>query len=516
MILQVVISNAGRFGIGIFNGVLLAFQLLCCLLIVMTDYNFGGNVAIILIGFGICDTGIIIIARRMISALPGVFNSLVFAIILIILKTQFKMRDREAVTDYLTGLKNRRGLFRSLKRKIEVNKPFFVIGINLANFRQLTENYGYNCGERILKILTSRIKDYIGKNGSAALIDGCRFFILLNGENDPQIVSEDLIKIISEKIEINVDGMDNELYILPYAGISRYPYDAADSESLIKYTDIAIYNAEKNKKEKTKFFTRDMEKAITRQMELEKLIQKSLVEDYFYLVYQPQFELNSKKLRGFETLIRLQTPDGVNVSPAEFIPVAEKTDLSLKIDDYVMYRAMKEFKDIVLKNPSLTISINVSAKNIGSRDFYKKLMQSLEETGFPAENLEIEITEYSLVQSIEITIENIRRLREKRIQVALDDFGTGYTSLSYLAKMPINLLKIDKSLVDDIEDNDKSLEFVNAVISMGHLMNCEVISEGVENESQLLLLENKGCDFVQGYVWGKPLEYNVAKELAEK
>lgn len=513
LILQFVISNAGRFGVVVFNGVFLAFQLLCCLLIVMTDYNFGGYIALFLIAFGILNTGIIMIARRMISALPGIFNSIVFAIILVILKTLFRMRDREAVTDSLTGLKNRRGLYRSLKFKIENNKPFFLIGINLANYRQITENYGDKCGERILLILTERITAFLGKKGSLSLMDGNRFFVILNGEYDPQSVAEEVIRIISDKIDVKTDEVETELFILPYAGISRFPYDASTADGLLKYTDIALYNAEKNKKDKIKFFNRDMEKLIIRQMELEKLIQKSLEEDYFYLVYQPQFELDGKKLRGFETLIRLRTPDGVNVSPAEFIPVAEKTDLSLKIDDYVMHRAMKEFCEVVKENKTLTISVNVSARNIGSRNFCKKVLTSLEETGFPAENLEIEITEYCLVQSIEITIENIQRLREKGIQVALDDFGTGYTSLSYLAKMPINLLKIDKSLVDDIEENGKSLEFVNAVIHMGHLMNCEVISEGVENETQLSLLGNKGCDFVQGYVWGRPLEYEVAKQL---
>lgn len=176
---------------------------------------------------------------------------------------------------------------------------------------------------------------------------------------------------------------------------------------------------------------------------------------------------------------------------------------------------MNEYKEIVLNsNKDLIISVNISAKNIGSLGFTEKVQNILNETGFPAKNLEIEITEYCFVQSLEITISNIKKLREMGVQLALDDFGTGYTSLSYLAKMPINLLKVDKSLVDDIESNSKSRDFVNAVISMGHLMECEVISEGVENEKQIDLLHTQECDFIQGYVWGKPLDYEVAKKLS--
>jgi len=211
----------------------------------------------------------------------------------------------------------------------------------------------------------------------------------------------------------------------------------------------------------------------------------------------------------------MRTPKGEFVSPAEFIPVAEKGDLILQIDDYVLRRAMKEFKDIVEQvEEELTISVNVSAKNISAKGFANKVKAILEETGFPSANLEIEITEYCMVQSVEATIQNIVELRALGIQVALDDFGTGYTSLSYLAKMPINLLKVDKSLVDDIVANEKSRDFVTAVIAMGHLMGCEVISEGVENEEQLALLNGQECDFVQGYVWGKPLDYEVARDIA--
>lgn len=278
-----------------------------------------------------------------------------------------------------------------------------------------------------------------------------------------------------------------------------------------------MYHSAKNKENRICFFDKNMENESLRQMELERIIKESIDNDYFYLVYQPQYRLNDKHLRGFESLIRLKTPDGKFVSPGEFIPVAEKTELILKIDDYVIRRALREMKEpIEASGCHSIVSINVSAKNIASPGFAEKVKTMIEEAQFPPQCFEIEITEYCLLRSLEVTIDNIQKLKNIGVQIALDDFGTGYTSLSYLAKLPVDLLKIDKSLIDDIELNNKSSEFANAVISMGHLMGCEVIAEGVETENQLSLLNSQDCDLVQGFVWSKPLEYSAAVKLCSE
>ena len=175
---------------------------------------------------------------------------------------------------------------------------------------------------------------------------------------------------------------------------------------------------------------------------------------------------------------------------------------------------MKEFKPLLDKSEKeLTISVNISAKNIGSKDFATRVKKIIEETQFPPENLELEITEYSFAESRNTTIENIKALRELGIQIALDDFGTGYTSIAQLMKLPINLLKIDKSLIDDIESNQNMRDLIDSVIYMGHIMNCEVISEGVENEDQLNILKEHKCDFIQGFIWGKPIDFEEAKNM---
>ena len=201
------------------------------------------------------------------------------------------------------------------------------------------------------------------------------------------------------------------------------------------------------------------------------------------------------------------------MSPVAFIPAAEKTNLIMRIDDYVSRRALTEGKILVdSTNNECIISINVSAKNIASEGFAEKVGRMIKESGFPAKNLEIEITEYSFAES-EKTVANILALKDLGVQVALDDFGTGYTSIAQLMKLPINLLKIDKSLIDDIETNQTMRDMVDSVIYMGHIMNCEVISEGVENENQIALLKEHKCDFIQGFVWGRPQSYEDAENL---
>lgn len=514
--LQAGIMACDRFGIQGYNGVLMAVQFVVCLLMVWMNYKVGTVISLILFGFSMINMLGVIVATDKLGPLPGLCNMAIYVVSLLLLCRQFRIREKATVTDFLTGLQNRRGLYQELNANIEKGKPFSVIYIDLENFKVINDNYGHTYGDSLLQLVTERMKSIVGKSGVLSRIGGDEFVLVVDAECDATEIAERILDKICEKATLAANFTWIDSYLTAFAGISRYPEDSADAESLIKYADIAMYQASRENKSRICFFDKEMEERLKREIELERLIKDGLANDYFYLVYQPQYKLEDKKLRGFEALLRMRTPKGEAVSPAEFIPVAEKGDLILQIDDYVLRRAMREFKDVVEQVEDLTISVNVSAKNISAKGFAGKVKAILEETGFRAGNLEIEITEYCMVQSVEATIQNIVELRALGIQVALDDFGTGYTSLSYLAKMPINLLKVDKSLVDDIVANEKSRDFVTAVISMGHLMGCEVISEGVENEAQLELLNGQECDFVQGYVWGKPLDYNVARNIALK
>lgn len=502
--------------LAIYNGIVVCFQFFIAFLMIKVNAKRGRRMSWFCLGvsmfFLLRAIVVAFIAKKPLIALPGFFMILMFALIATLFSYQVELLDKRMVADYVTSLHNGRGLILALKNKIYNKESFYVIYIEIENFKFLNDNYGFDFGDELRKIVTKRIKNIIKGYGVAGCVDRSSFMIVLNGECDAKQVAAETLHTISDKITIKKDEVEIDCFLSPYAGIAKCPDDTTDAETLMKYSDIAMYYASMSKKNRIVFYEPQMDEKLKRQIEIEKIIKKALASDGFYLVFQPQFSTQEKKLRGFETLLRLRDSDGKNLSPAEFIPAAEKNDLILEITAWVLQNALKTFADLV-KGTDLMISINASSKNMESGLFVQEISEALERTGFPAKNLEIEITEYSLLQSFDQTIENIKALREMGVQVALDDFGTGYSSLSYLEKLPINLLKIDKSLVDDIESNFKSQQFVNAVIYMGHLMGCEVICEGVESEGQLRLLKDNKSDFIQGYIWGKPLEFDKAKAL---
>lgn len=511
-ILSIVLDRAGLSNL---NGVWSAFQYGVCLSLVRTNKKKGIITSMILLGFSLLNLIRVILVSKAYAPVSGLFNVVFYMVTITWLGMIFARQEKNAVTDIVTGLLNRRGLYQQLISLIEDEKPFHLINLEIGNFKLLNDSYGHIYGDLILKKITKILQDYFGDKGMVIRSGGAEFVIVLKITENAEMDANNLLQILTEKIVISEDSNVLDCYLSVFAGISSYPADSTNYEELINYADMAMVEAVRKNSSNAVVFEPSMEENAKRQMELERLIKEGLENDYFYLVYQPQYKLDGKKLRGFETLIRMRLPDGTIISPGEFIPVAEKGEQIIFIDDYVLRRAMNEFKSVVKNNnPDLTISVNVSAKNIGTLDFPDRIREILDETGFPAKNLEIEITEYCMVQSIKITVENIKKLRSMGIQVALDDFGTGYTSLNYLSQMPVNLLKIDKSLIDNIEQSQKKCEFVNAIIAMGHLMGCEVISEGVENTMQLSKLDENNCDFVQGFVWGKPLPYETAISLS--
>lgn len=514
IILQVIIIIAEARQHTMFNGVLSALQYGTCLMLLRTNHKRGVIVSTIMMGLTSLMMLRIIIFVGDISAVPGLCNMIFYIITMLILTRYYDKRESEAITDYLTGVLNRRGLYKHLKERIKTDAEFSLIYFCIDNYKVINDNYGHAYGDRLLKEIVLRMTSFVQEKGIVARIGGTEFVVVLDGSLDARETADDLLTVMREKAVLISDGVAVDVYTTCYAGLAGFPKDTNDHEELIKYADMSMLEALATKSKEVRAFDIRFVEGLNRQIEVEKLIKEGLENDYFYMVYQPQYHMEGKKLRGFESLIRMKTPDGRFISPGEFIPAAEKGDMIVQIDDYVLRRVMREFKDIVRENTSLIVSVNLSAKNVGSEDFVVRLCDIISNTQFSPENLEIEITEYCMVDSMDVTVKNITKLREMGIKVALDDFGTGYTSLNYVAKLPINLLKIDKSLIDDIELDKQSREFVHTVISMGHLMGCEVIAEGVESEGQLECLKANNCDFVQGYVWGKPLDYSVACDLA--
>ena len=503
------------------QGAISAVISLCCILMVFIDFKKGYKFAVAIMGFSLISSCIPIFTVHNLSSLPGVVTILVSFLSIFVIYTFYKKSAINSLTDYITGLPNRRYYVREMTAILESKQNFYLVCIEIEDFKNINDVYGIRAGDYILKDTAQKLKGVIGNDEILFKITGGLFVMFLQEDNFPE---EKLRLVIrSETVMLPSDKEEDDQFIQKSCTVSlaagmvhvdsEYKKNK-DSSAVMRDAEIALMEARKSPLQKICLYDDSMLNPDFEQKEAEFLIKDAMQHDWFYLVYQPQYITEGKKLRGFETLIRCKKPDGSIISPANFIPAAEKTNLITKIDDYVLRRAMTEFKPVLEKSGGdFVVSINVSAKNIATENFALKIKQMIDEIQFPPENLEIEITEYSFAESMETTIDNILTLRTLGVQIALDDFGTGYTSIAQLMKLPVNLLKIDKSLIDDIETDSVMRDMVDSVIYMGHIMNCEVISEGVENENQLEILKEHKCDFIQGFVWGKPQSYEDAKTL---
>ena len=501
------------------RGLLTAIINLLCFIIVCCSYKVGLWFGTIIMGVSTGSMVMSIVRTHDATPLPGLISNISTIIILYIIAFEIRRVYKDSITDILTGLYNRRGFAIRVDKYIlkKKNKKFHILYIRLKDIRAIIDEHGHEYVDDIICQIGTRLKNLVGLNGQVAKLDGREFAVAINDTMDPIDTAEKIIDTIYKKITVTIDDAEMDFNLSSYVGIASYPDTAKDSAGLIRFSGIAAFNAINSPDKSYCMYEDEMVEDLHHCAEMEKTIKHALENKLFYLMYQPQFTSAEKKLRGFESLIRLKDEEGNFIPPSEFIPIAENTDLILRIDDYVLNMAMEQFAmQFRASEDKLILSVNVSAKNMASSDFVDRVLDIINKTSFPPENLEIEITEYSFAMSMDQTVENVMRLKENSIQVALDDFGTGYTSLSQLLKLPISVLKIDKSLIDDIVTNQTNCDFVDAIIYMGHLMDCEVISEGVEYLDQLNILKEHECDFIQGFIWSKPIEYNDALALTKE
>ena len=502
-----------------YNGILAGLMSLICILLVLVDYKKGFKVALGINLLATLNLVLGMIISRNIVAMPGLVTNTVSLITLVTIYGFYARLSESNLTDYVTGQGNRRSYVKEVTEHIEERKSFTIACVELEDFKHTNDIYGIQFGDALIKLAADKLETILDKKDKMFRITGSKLAILFEPGESPE---ERLKSIISpENVTVSFGPRENQTEITTTismgAGIvySHPPYnDTKTASSVLHDAETALAATRNMSDKRICIFNENMENSDVKQREAEFLVKESLKHKYFFLVYQPQFTTGDKKLRGFETLIRCRKPDCSIVNPMSFIPAAEKSNLIMKIDDFVLKAAMKEFQPVLENTDSdLIISINVSAKTMCNKDFAKKVKKLIEDIHFPPENLEIEITEYSFAESPETTISNILALRQMGVHIALDDFGTGYTSIKQLITLPINLLKIDKTLIDDIETNQTMRDMVDSVIYMGHLMNCEVISEGVEKEDQIDILREHKCDFIQGFIWGKPIDFEDAKNM---
>ena len=502
------------------SGVLSGTLSLICILLVFTDYKIGFKIALSINILSVSNLLFGMIKTHSIVSMPGMVTHTVSLITLVTIYGLYKKLSISNLKDYISGQGNRRNYVKEVTEHIEGRKSFTLACVELEDFKHITDIYGIQVGDALIKKTSEKLKTILNKNDKMFRITGSTLAILFEPGESPEERLKSVIN--SETITIHIESENGErtettCTLSLGAGIvySHPPYNfTKTASSVLRDAETALARTRNMSENKICIFNEKMQNYDLKQREAEFLVKEALKNNYFYLVYQPQFTTAEKKLRGFETLIRCRKPDYSIVSPLDFIPAAEKSNLIMKIDDFVLLTAMKEFKPIVDNiEDDFLISINISAKTMGSKDFISRITDIINETRFPTECLELEITEYSFAESMETTISNIKQLREMGIQIALDDFGTGYTSIKQLMMLPINILKVDKSLIDDIETNQNIRDVVDSVIYMGHIMNCEVISEGVEKEVQIDILREHKCDFIQGFVWGKPVDFEEAKNM---
>ena len=491
-----------------FNGCMTAFQIFVfCLAMIISNGKvfklaFSLNITMLILallnllrdGFASCGAGVAfsILGCGLLYALRRYIKRL---------KKDEEELDRAAYTDQLTGCLNRRGLLRELAMKSEMGKNFYLIFLDLDNFKQINDTLGHEAGDELLCEVATMWNNIPSKFPFTVCRLGGDEFAIIYETTNKDVITEFIINVLHS---ITMLQSNFAASVSASAGLALYDEDTSDLQQLLSYADTAMYKAKLGGKNNYYFFDQDMYQEIMKRYLTEKDLKNALKNDSFEMLYQPQYEISSHKLVGFESLIRLRNKKGEYINTQQFINVAEKSGLIYDIDMWVMRNVMKQTRDFVILHPEVEISINVSGKHITNKGFIETVIDSLFETNFPPKNLKIEITESSYIRHIDEAAQIVQRLKILGVKTALDDFGTGYSSLSYLSKMTVDMLKIDKSFVDKILIKESDKSFVDIIIKLGHLMNCKVIAEGVEDQDQLSTLAFLGCDCVQGYVWGKP------------
>lgn len=420
-------------------------------------------------------------------------------------------------TESLTGLPNRFASRERVNRLISNGEKFTAVSIDLNNFKSINDTLGFDAGNQVLVEIAKRwegLSEGTPEESDCFLsrTSGDEFFLLIRNYTNQEELLNTIDKYVDALREnLTVEGCD--LHVSASFGYAEYPTDADSADSLLSHANAAMKEIKKaNSSQHVLRFTPDILRD-EHILEVENMIRTAIENDTIFFNLQPQYDMDHK-LRGFEALARMKDSYGNIITPGEFIPVAEKVGLIDRVDGIVFKKAGRFFGDLLKKTGAdLTLSINASVRHLMKNDFLNEIRELILTSNIPASKLEIEITESIMIDSAEKALRCIDEIKSMGIQIAIDDFGTGYSSLSYLNRFPANLLKIDKSFIDKMDSSESSRQYVASIISIGHILGFDVISEGVEDPKQLKTLKEIGCDFIQGFVWGRPLSAEDSEKL---
>lgn len=437
--------------------------------------------------------------------------------------TEVKLREKEehlnhlAHHDPLTGLPNRTllsdRLVHGIKKAIRYKQQAGLLFLDLDRFKTINDTIGHAAGDHILSEIAIRLKTLVRQSDTLARVGGDEFVVFIENVEDSSDISRLAQKII-ESISAPLYFAGKPFYLSMSIGISLYPTDGTDADTLMKFADVAMYRAKEKGGKNYQIYTPEMNARAHELLELERGLHTCLEEDQLILHYQPQIDLNTEELVGMEALLRWQTPDRGLILPNDFIPLAEQTGLIVAMGEWALKTACLQYMEWQEQGlPSFKMAVNISPRQFRSGSLVATVTRVLRKTGMQPQNLELEITESMVMDDVEAAINTMQEFADMGITLAIDDFGSGYSSLAYLKKFPIAKLKIDRAFVRDIpkDENDKAITI--AAIALAKSMNLETIAEGVETEAQLDFLRSQGCSQGQGYFFGRPVE---AGELTAK
>ena len=414
--------------------------------------------------------------------------------------------------DALTGLPNRRLLEDRLTQALALSyrnrQQTAVMFIDLDRFKTINDSLGHSIGDVLLKEIAQRLVKQLRIGDTICRIGGDEFVVVLPEVKRSSDVAQVAQKVI-ETLSLPVAIEERELTVTPSIGISVFPEDGRDAETLIRNADAAMYHAKEMGRANYQFFTEQMNLSAARRLALENDLRRALAKGELRVHYQPIVDAKSGRTSAHEALVRWQHPIRGLIPPAEFIQVAEDTGLILKIGEWMLREACRWGTFIGVER-GLPVAVNLSARQFGDPRLVQLVGRALKETGLPPHLLELEITESTAMRETDVTLGTLKKLKELGVSVALDDFGTGYSSFSYLKRFPVNTLKIDRSFVTEIERDGDHRAIVAAIIALAQVLKLKVIAEGVETEAQKKFLQGFGCDHVQGFLTGRPVDPDTA------
>jgi diguanylate cyclase (GGDEF)-like protein/PAS domain S-box-containing protein len=437
-----------------------------------------------------------------------------------ILLEQKNILRYQAHHDALTRLPNRVLFFDRLEQSIlkteRLEKHFALFFIDLDKFKHINDSLGHSIGDRVLRVVAKRIEATIRQEDTLARLSGDEFTVIMEDLSHPEdasVLAEKILSVLQKALYID----EYTLYISGSIGISLYPEDAADAESLLKYADTAMYKAKENGRNTFQFYASEMTQYALERMEMKTHLKEAIVKEEFLLHYQPQIDAESGRIIGLEALVRWQHPQKGLLLPDRFIALAEETGLIVDIDQWVMKTAMKQVsmwhKEGLIPD---VLALNLSIKQLEGHHFLREIEEYLERFDFQPQWLELEIPEGQVMKNHKEAIAKLQKINAMGIGISIDDFGTGYSSLSLLKRLPINRLKIDRSFIENIPEDEEDIAIVKAIIALAKSLKLDLIAEGVETNEQKEFLVANGCSHIQGFYYSRPISAEEMQNFLQK